>query len=384
VGKSAETHVRQVKLETEELVASFTGKEALEQFENRLSNLIDVFDNNPDLKQYFHELKELILSTKSKEEVQTESFKQKSKDLAHRGSELIKQLKDTNEVDEFLRAAEELVENVKHDEFVNLLYNQAGIVKSDLSCVDSEGNIQVDTNMISKLQSVLLPILADTLKYIPLPRIESSYPNRDFWLDNIVLCGFDIIPENIHIHLESDADISVKDIRQGSRTRFVIRLDKLRTELKNMKFYYNKKTFPQLEDSGIVHFRIGGNGARLYIVFTIVQSATDPQPRLTEGYADFYIRNMEIEFDKTTIKHDVLLPMLTSWFKLQIRKEIEKQVEKNFTNVAQQLGERLTQALSELNRPLLSGIETAKKAIKESQIAKVAENRREKLAETVE
>jgi hypothetical protein len=246
-----------------------------------LSNVIDVFDNNPELKQYLCELKELMLSTKSEEEVQSEEFKQKSKELAHRGSELIKQLKDVNEVDQFLRASEELVENIVHDEIVNLLYNQAGIVKSDLSYVDTEGNVQVDTNMISKLQSVLIPILADTLKYIPMPRIESSNSNRDFWLDNIVLCGFDIIPENIRIHLESDTDISVKDIRKGTRTRFVIRLDKLRTELKNMKFYYNKKTFPQLEDSGIVHFRIGGNGARLYFVFTVVQKASDTQPSLS-------------------------------------------------------------------------------------------------------
>jgi len=384
-GKSAESHIRQVQLETEKLVASFTGRETLEQFEIRLSNLIDVFDNNLELKQYFRELKELILSTKSAEEVQSEEFKQKSKDLAHRGSDLINQLKDVNEVDQFLRAAEELVENIMHDEFVNLLYHQAGIVKSDLSYVDTEGNVQVDTNMLSKLQSVLLPILADTLKYIPLPRIENSNSNRDFWLDNIVLCGFDIIPENIRIHLESDTDISVKDIRQGTRTRFVIRLDNLRTELKNMKFYYNKKTFPQLEDSGIVHFRIGGKGARLYIAFTIVQKASDSHPRLTEGYADFHIRNnMDIEFDKSTIKHDVLLPMLTAWFKLQIRKEIEKEVEKNLTNVVQQLGDRLTQALSELNRPLLSGIDTAKQAIKESHLAQVAEMRRERLAETVE
>jgi len=387
-GVKAETHVRRVQLETEELVASFTGRETLEQFEIRLSNLFDIFDNNTELQQYVLELKEFLLVSKSEEEVHSERFKHKSREFANRGRELMKQLKDVDEVDQFLTSCEEVIENIKHDEFVNLLRHQAGIIRSDISYTDIDGKVKIDTDMLSKLQSVLLPVLAENLKYLPMPRMESSNSDRDFWLDNIVLSGFDIIPENIHFHLESDSDLSLKDIEtKGSYTHLVIRLDKFRTELKNMKFYYKKKTFPALEDNGTVTLRIGGDGARLNLVFTVEQNSPHAHPRLTEGYADFDIRQMDIEFDKSTLKHDVLLPMMTTLFKQQIQLQLEKIVEKNLTKVIQQLSDRITQTLEDINRrgqakcPFLKGLESAKIAMKTSELGQVAENRREKLAE---
>jgi hypothetical protein len=377
-GTQAETHTRRAKQETEDLVASFAGRENLEQFKYHLRKLVDMFNNNPEWNQYLNELKDLLLSSKSEEEVKSEQFKQRSKNLANRGRELMQRLKDENEVDNFFRSANILLDNIKNDEYVKLLREQAGIVSADLSYVDTTGKVQVDMDMLSKLQSVLLPVLAESLKYIPMPRIESHDSKREFWLDNITLCGYDVIPENIHFHLESDSDLSFKDIETKSYTHLVIRLDKFRTELKNLKFWYKKKTFPELTDSGVVTFRIAGDGARLNIVFTVEQPSGG-RPRLTEGYADFHIRQMDIEFDKSTLKHDVLVPMLTSLFKLQIQTQIEKVVENNLTGAIQKLGEQLTLTLSEVNRPFTGGLESARQALKKSEVSQVYGNRREKL-----
>jgi hypothetical protein len=378
-GAIAETHARRVQVETEELVASFAGRETLEQFKYHLGKLIDIFENNPEFKQYLTEMKDFILTTKSEEEVQTEEFKQRSKNLANRGRELMEKFKDKNEVDDFLKSSEELINNIKNDEFVKLLRHQAGIVSSDLSYIDTEGKVQVDTDMLSKLQTVLLPILAESLKYIPMPKIESSDSWRDFSLDNIVLCGYDIIPENIHLHLESDTDLSLKDIEsRGSYTHLVIRLDKFRTELKDMKFYYKKKSFPELMDSGLVTFRIAGDGATLQMVFSVEQNAGDA-PRLKEGYADFQIHNMEIEFDKSTLTHKLLVPMMTGWAKQNIQRQIEAVVVNSLTSVVQKLSENLTQTLSQVNRPFLGGLESARQAMKASELSQVYIRRREKL-----
>jgi hypothetical protein len=380
-GTKAETHVRRVTMETEELVASFAGRESLENWKSSLWTLYDSLDKSPEWNQYLTDMKNFILSTQSEEEVRSEEFKRRSKELAHRGRDLVQQLKDRSEVDNFITCSEILFDNIKNDEYVRVLREQAGIVSSELSYMDTEGNVMVDTDMMSKLQTVLLPTLAETLKYIPMPRIESRDSHREFWLDNIVLCGYDVIPENIHFHLESDSQFSFKDIKtKGSYSHLVITLDKFRTELKNMSFFYKKKTFPELMDSGVVTFRIGGQGARLKLVFTVEQRTGDKFPRLTEGYADFHIRHMDIDFDKSTLTHDVLLPMMTNMWKLQIQTQIERVVEKNLTNIVQKLSEQLTQTLSEVNRPFLwSGLDTARHAMKKSELGQVYANRREKL-----
>jgi len=335
---------------------------------------------NENLHAYLNELKIFLLTVRSEDEILSEDFKTRSRELAQRGRFLFRELKEEDELDPLLRAAERMMENIKNDEFMQLLRHQAGIVQSDLSYLDTEGKLQVDTDMLGKLQTVLLPVLADALKYIPVPRIYSSDPYREFWLDKIVLCSYDIIPDNILFHLETTSEISMRDIQlKGTHTYLVIELDRLLTELKDVEFYYRKKTFPELEDSGRVTFRVNGAGAKLTLTYNVEQGPDDPVPRMKQGYANFDISNLDIEFDTTTLKHPVLVPLLTAMFKLQIKLQIEQQVETNLTGFIKQLGELMSTSIAQANRPFLSGLEAARKAVKSSQIGQIYEKRREKL-----
>jgi hypothetical protein len=377
---AAEPHAKRAQFETEELVATFTGRETMEKFKMDLRNLVSKYQDNMEVRQYLTEVREFILCSKSEEMIRSEEFKRKSKELFYRGRDLMQQFKDDPQLDNFFNTANELLENIKNDEFVKILRQQAGILTADLSYVDMDGKTHVDTDMLSKLQSVMLPVLAESLKYIPIPRIESKDKKREYWVDNIVICGYDILPENIRFHLESDSELSIRDIEtKHMHTRLVIKLDKLRTELKDMNFYYKKKTFPTLEDLGRMTLRLKGDGANLQFTFNVEQDETMKKPKLTEGYVSFNIVTMDIEFDKSTIKHDLLLPMMTGLFKQQIVHEIESAVEKNLTGLVQDVAHRLTESLSEVNRPLHTGIEMARKAIKSSEIAQVHEKRKEKL-----
>jgi len=270
-----------------------------------------------------------------------------------------------------------MIYNVKNDEFLQILRHHAGIVRSDLSYVDPEGQVQVDTDMLSKLQYALLPVLADALKYIPVPRMESSDPKREFWLDNIVLCGYDILPENLRFHLETDSDVSIRDIQvKGTHTKLVIVLDHLKTEIKDVEFYFFRKSFPSVKEQGRATFRIKGEGAKLTFVYNLEQG-TSGTAKITQGYADFTIGNMEIDFDKNTLNHPVLVPMLTSLFKSFIKQKIEKQVESNLVGFINKLGKKLTKTMMQVNRPFIAKIELAKEAVKSTQMAQVYDKRRE-------
>jgi hypothetical protein len=294
---------------------------------------------------------------------------------------MMRELYDDEDIQPFFTAANEMIENIKNDEFLQILRNQAGIIQSDISYVDPDGVVQLDTDMLSRLQNVLLPVLADALKYIPIPRIHHSDSKSEFFLDNIVLCSYDIIPENIRFHLESDSEISLRDMEhKTTNTHLVIHLDRLLTELKDVQFYYKKKTMPEFEEGpGRVTFRERGKGANLTLVYNVFQGPEDAVPQITEGYATFHISDMEIEFDTSTLKHSVLVPMLTKMFKKFIKKQVEKKVEDNLTGFIKKLGELLMKAMIKANKPFLSGIEAARKAIRSTQVAQVYEKRREKL-----
>jgi hypothetical protein len=373
-------HIRRVVGETEELVSCFSGRETLEDFKFHLRNLIRKTRDHENMRNYLQELKEFILKVETPQERQSDDFKKRSKDIATRGRELMREFNQDDDVKPFLDSAKSMINNIRNDEFLQILRHQAGIVQSDLSYVDKEGKLQVDTDMLTKLQRVLFPVLIDALKYIPVPKITVSDPYRDIILDKIVLCSYDIIPENIHFHLETDSDFSLQEIQiKNTHTHLVIELSHLLTELKDIEFYYQRKSFPALEDSGRVTLRIKGEGAKLTLTYNLEQGPEETVPRIMEGNAHFDISELDIEFDTSTIRHTLLIPMLTNLFKISIKKEIEDQVEGNLKSWMAKLGDMMTSTIAKANRPILSGIDMARKTIKTTQLAELYQKRREKL-----
>jgi len=373
-------HMRRVTQETEELVAAFSGRETLEEWKFHLRAMMLQVQKNENLKIYLQELKEFILKAKSEEEIRSQAFKNQSKELAHRGRELMREFRDKQDFRLFLNSSEDMMHHIKNDEMLQVLRQHAGIVQADLSYLDNDGKAVVDVLAVGKLQAALLPVLVDALKYIPVPKIYSNDSEREFWLDNVVLCSYDIIPENIKFSLQTDTQVSMRDIEvQGTHTHMVIELDKLLTEIKDIEFFYRKKSFPGFEDHGKVTFRITGKGAKLVFTYNLLQRAEDKVPRISEGKASFDISAMSIDFDKSTLRHPTMVPLLTQMWKMQIRHQIEHEVEKNLTGFIHKLGDIMTSSLEQINRPFLTGLELARNVVKSSQVAQVYEKRREKL-----
>jgi len=326
-------------------------------------------------------LRDFILDTKNAQISENkEAFKQRSRELASRGRELVREFKYSDELNDFLDRTQELFDNIRNDEFITVLRHHAGLVAEDLSYTDNEGRTQIDMVAIGKLQNVIGPVLAESFKYIPIPRIVRSDENREFWVDNIVVCGYDVLPDNIRFQIESDSEVSIRDIEmKKTNTRLIITLSHIRTELKNLEFYYERKTFPSITESGRATLRIGGNGAFLTMIFEVIQNPEDQTPRLSEGEVHFIIHQLDILYDKGTLNHDILVPFMTNMWKQQIRTEIEKEVEKSVFNLMKPIGEQLSNTLSQINRPILKGVSQVRSVIKGSEVGQVYEKRREKL-----
>jgi len=300
--------------------------------------------------------------------------------LASRGRQLVQEKRYEDELNDVLNSANTILDNIQKDEFVTVLRHHAGLVAEDLSYVDTEGHVQVDTEMLGKLRSAIVPVLAESLKYIPIPRLEDSNENRDYWVDNIVLCGYDVVPDNVRFQIESDSEVSLRDIEtKTSYTKLVITLKEIRTELKNLEFYYKKKTFPEMTEQGRVTLRLTGDGATLQMIFRVDQGPEDKVPVLGDGEVHFQIHKMNIEFDKDSLKHNILVPMLTNLMKNQIQLQIEKDVEANLEKFVKTIGDQLTESMVKVNRPFMTGFNKMRGIIKETEVAQINEKRKEKL-----
>jgi len=361
-------------------VASFSGRVVFDNWKESLRRLVKHASNDEYTRIYIGEIREFILDTKNAELVEKEEFKIKSRGLATRGRLLARDYKYGDELNNFFDRTQELFDNIRNDEFVSVLRHNAGLVAEDLSYIDNEGRPQLDLEMIGKLRKVILPVLAESFKYIPIPRIERSDSKREYWVDNIVLCGYDVLPDNINFQIESNTQISIRDIEtKQSHTRLVITLKNIRTELKDLEFYFKNKRVIDVSERGRVTIRLTGDGATLTMIFSLDQYLEDKYPRVGEGEVHFDIHKLDIEFDKSSLKHDVIVPMATKMMKPKISSQIEKEVEKNILKMMKPIGEQLTNALRQVNRPVLKGVSKVRETIKGSEVGLVHEKRKEKL-----
>jgi len=152
--------------------------------------------------------------------------------------------------------------------------------------------------------------------------------------------------KNIGVRLEYDSNMSLRELETtGSTTRLVITIKNIRTELKDLWFYFRRKTFPKVEEQGRVTVRLSGKGAVLTMTFNVKQESADKHLKFSDGSADFDIHKLDIDFDKSTLKHDILVPMLTGMFKGSIITGIEKGVERQLTKSINDVGARVTELL---------------------------------------
>lgn len=287
--------------------------------------------------------KDFIIATKDANEIDTDKFKHHSRDLVTRGRTLINEMKYEQDVQVFLDRGDEILSNIRNDELLLLLRERAGIVAQDLVYTDDKGVSHLDREVLDNMRRVIIPVIAEAIKYIPIPRIEDSNSKREYAVDNIVVCGYDIVPENISVRLEYDSDMSIRELEtQTSGTKLVITIKHIRTELKDLWFYFKRKSFPKVEEQGRVTVRLTGKGAQLAMTFNVKQEARDKRMEFVDGTTDFDIYNLDIDFDKSTLKHDVLVPMITNMFKSSIIRGIERGVEKALTKTINDVGARVT------------------------------------------
>jgi len=378
--KSVNIHARRAQVEAQEMVASFAGRETFYAWLDGLKDIVTKFEDDETTREYLSEVKEFILLTKDADHVSKEEYKQKGRELVNRGRDLIQKFKYDNILEPFFDKSDELLKNIRNNETLTVLRHHAGLVAEDLSFLDTEGKVQINTELIAKLRDVIIPNLAESLKYVPLPRFAEDNQDREYWIDNIVVCGYDIIPENIRFQIESDSNVSLREAKtKQSDTRLVITLSKIRTELKDLQFFFHKKTFPEFTEQGKANVKFGGDGATLNLVFNIAQGSEDKVPKLTEGYADFHISKMEIEYEKQTLTHDIIVPLMTNLWNLTIQNNIEHAVEKNLTDIIHVLAEKITQSLTALNKPLHYGLDTVQNILGTKEFSAAYQHRMEKL-----
>ncbi|KAG6831287.1 hypothetical protein H0H87_005751 [Tephrocybe sp. NHM501043] len=268
---------------------------------------------------------------------------------------------------------------------------------------DSEGSLKFKKDLWNDIRHVILPQVIDRVGYLPIPRIEYTDDALDLVVENLTLSGRNLFPNIIALEAHNFLRFSpYKTIKDESRHRFTLTFGQMQADMRDVAFYYRKKTgMPKMKDSGLADVVLGGEGLTLTDVIgqaTVVLVSAGKDRSSVFKVHSVHVKVDSLKFSIRDSKHDLLYktlrPLATGLVKRQIQKAMADAITTGLEYVDGQLvavrdrmesaktkeeGSR-AQALKELFRHKKEEAGSMKSGTSQSQFKVVADKRQSLLS----
>jgi len=203
---------------------------------------------------------------------------------------------------------------------------------------DSEGSLKFKPALWNDIRKVILPTLIDRVGHIPIPRIEYTDDSLDLVVENLTLSGRNLFPNIVSIEAHNFMKFSpYSSIKDEHHHEFTLTFGQMQADMRDVAFYYRKKTIPRFSDSGLADVVLGGEG--LTALVHLVSSDKDRS-------SVFKVKNVHVKVDSLKFsirdsKHGVwyktLKPIATVLIKKQIQKAMQDSIKTGMEYVDGQL-----------------------------------------------
>lgn len=309
-------------------------KTLLERFANSTSfdDLIESInaiyrdaDKDPELKAWFRSVDGYVRKCLNEpgfimQDNATDEWNQ----LADKGRFLLRErYRDhTNRVlDEFKFLAEQFDHDPQNKQFaksVNKLFTDLGN--------DENGKPTFKKHLVKDLSTVIIPGIFESVRYVPVPRIEYTDPTMDAIIENLVVESDNLAPNSFEFQSDNYFRWGRKTVTSKNKNKVLVSVSGIQMDLKDVSYYVNKKQgFPSLKDTGIMDIHMGGTG----FSFTIAMETADKSDRqhffkINTVKVDIKSLNIKLKQSKHKTLFNLFRPLLFAIVRPAVGKALEK------------------------------------------------------------
>jgi hypothetical protein len=318
-------------------------KRLLERFANNTSadDLIEAIndiyrdaDRDPELKNWFRSIDTFIRKClKQQGYILTDASTTEYRQLYDHGNFLLRNRyrEHTDRLfDEVKFMGEQFTadpENVRFGNALQKLFNDLG--------TDENGKPALKKHLIKDITQVIIPDIFESIRYVPIPRIEYTDPQFDAVVENLVLEGDNIFPNVLEVGNDSYFRFGRKTVSNKKQTQVMISASQIQCDLRDISYYVRRKQgFPSITDTGIADVFLGGDG----FGFKLQLSTADKTDRAHFFKVDkitVSIKHLNIKLKQSSHKtlFAVFKPILLKVMKPVIVKVLEKQIRSTFSDL---------------------------------------------------
>ncbi|KAJ3049189.1 hypothetical protein HK097_009795 [Rhizophlyctis rosea] len=267
------------------------------------------------------------------------------------------------------REASNFGDALRNDESSRRLAAAGARINQDLF-KDADGNFTFKPALLQDFQSVVIPVLTNQIRVIPVPKITVDNPDVFLSLDNIILETQNILPSLIEMEMHNAAVLS---FRKGAKTvsehTITVGVYQIQAKMDDVKFEVRKKKgFPTITDHGLASILLARNGLSIRLSLTFTPTNTKQTIRVTRVQAHIDTLKIRLKNTKHNALYSLVLPMLNSTIKTAITKQIEKTIKDQIGaldgTITQKKVEKARLAREEKERLKREGVENGPQGVK--------------------
>lgn len=246
------------------LLSSFGDRKQWELLEERFNKVMEHSQKDPDFEHLMMDVGNSVQKLLTDPDF-FESAEKKIQELRDESRKVGSESNLRKDIDNFLSQFQITAQSVLEDDDISKLINTSAKILSILSPSDAAVNKDLFDDSIR----VFLPLLIQTIQYIPIPRIEISVPEIDLLLENLIIepgrtiNNTSFLPYKLRVETYNDVEIRKAKFRMTSATTSLVtvKVDGLSVRADEVGFWLRAHSgLFRLADEGIASFQLDERG----------------------------------------------------------------------------------------------------------------------------
>lgn len=246
------------------LLSSFGDRKQWELLEERFNKVIAHSQKDPDFEHLMLDVGNSVQKLLTDPDF-FESAEKKIQELRDESRKVGSESNLRKDIDNFLSQFQITAQSVLEDDDISKLI----ITSSKILSILSPSDAIVNKDLLDDSIRVFLPLLIQTIQYIPVPRIEISVPEIDLLLENLVIepgrtiNNTSFLPYKLRVETYNDVEIRKAKFRTTTSTTHLVtvKVDGLSVRADEVGFWLRAHSgLFRLADEGIASFQLDERG----------------------------------------------------------------------------------------------------------------------------
>lgn len=246
------------------LLSSFGDRKQWELLEERFNKVVEHSQKDPDFEHLMVDVGNSVQKLLTDPDF-FESAEKKIQELRDESKKVGSESNLRKDIDNFLSQFQITAQSVLEDEDISKLT----ITSSKILSILSPSDATVNKDLLDDSIRVFLPLLIQTIQYIPVPRIEISVPEIDLLLENLIIepgrtiNNTSFLPYKLRVETYNDVEIRKAKFRTTTSTTHLVtvKVDGLSVRADEVGFWLRAHSgLFRLADEGIASFQLDERG----------------------------------------------------------------------------------------------------------------------------